>query len=193
MDPLRPMDILDGIADAQAVWTFHRGELREADRLADLAEHADGLIRALSRLQVLAATHPELTMGDAIPRGAVSADEIEQRRADSAFVRSIVTTAPVVPHVTILVEVPSVASEQTAHVLRALNRRKEPVSSYVGPDGLPTPLIDLSGVARDALLELAQDNAGEDWPHGDAPEAAQDEEYLSEAAQKLRRRMFGRG
>ena len=78
MEPLTPRTVLDAIADAQALWTYRSGTLAYDDRLSALDDATTQLERALSRLQVLTTTHPDLTLAGAIPPGAVPDDELRE-------------------------------------------------------------------------------------------------------------------
>ena len=192
MDPLHPRNVLDAISDAQAIWTFHRGELGGADRLGDVAEHTDRLIRALSRLQTLAATHPDLTIDEVIPRGAVPQDEIELWLDNAALVRSLVELPERPFEVVISATPPPSADANVADLLIRLNGQLLPVRLYLDPDGTPTHRVDLTPPVRAALdATTADQEVTSFW--GDDPDDPDDEPAdHTDAVDALLRQLRGR-
>lgn len=198
MDPLHPRHVLDAISDAQAIWTYHRGELGGTDRLADVAEHTDRLIRALSRLQTLAATHPDLTIDDAIPRGAVPQDEILHWLENAAFVRSLVEIPERPFEIVVSASAPAYADGDVAELVTTLNGQRLPVRLCLEPDGTPTHRVDLTPpvlAALDAMVagrETGPWGDGPDGSDGSDPDPEDDPADRSEAVDALLRRLRGR-
>ncbi|WP_024287365.1 hypothetical protein [Cellulomonas sp. KRMCY2] len=201
MDPLHPRHVLDAISDAQAIWTYHRGELGGTDRLADVAEHTDRLIRALSRLQTLAATHPDLTIDDAIPRGAVPQDEILHWLESAAFVRSLVEIPEHPFEIVVSSGAPASAAGEVAELLTTLNGQRLPVRLCLEADGTPTHRVDLTPsvlAALDAMVAgretspWGDDPDGPDASDGSEPDPEDDPADRSEAVDTLLRRLRGR-
>ncbi|EYR62243.1 hypothetical protein N866_10370 [Actinotalea ferrariae CF5-4] len=94
LEPLTPRTVLDTIADAQALWTYRSGTLDYDDHLSAFDAVTTQLERALSRLQVLTTTHPDLTLAGAIPPGAAPDDEVQEWQDSATFLRDLVETHP---------------------------------------------------------------------------------------------------
>ncbi|HEY8718112.1 hypothetical protein [Pengzhenrongella sp.] len=195
MDPLYPRNILDAIDDAQTIWTYHRGDLDGDDHLADLAEHTTRLVRALSRLEVLAVTHPHLSVEDAIPRGAVGGAEIADWLDASDMVRSLVESPEKPREMRVAVRVPQDAPDGAAAVLSQLDGQKLPVRLVALANGTTSYELDLTAAVEeivDGLMQSAIDpvGAGQD-DEDDHYEVDPDDDPAghSDRVRELRRRM----
>jgi len=154
MDPLLPRQVLDSIMDAQAVWTYHQSVLPDERPVAELLPSTAALIRALSRLETLCAMHPELTMKDVIPPGAVSPEEVRDWRENADMLRSIVHTPEVPATIVVSSRAPGSAPSDVADVLERLDGATFAVRLAAREDGAPMHTIDIGPAIANAVEEL---------------------------------------
>ncbi|WNB86488.1 hypothetical protein [Cellulomonas sp. ATA003] len=77
-----------------ALLTYELGVIDPTTPLADLGERVHTLQRALARLEVLAAMHPDLTLDDGLPPGSMPADELAATLEQETELEQIVMFSP---------------------------------------------------------------------------------------------------
>ena len=98
---------VDAVRTNVALLTYDVGLLPDTAPLSELMDAVQGLQRALSRLEVLTLMHPELTIGDALPPGAMPADEVEELHARADELDRLVTYQPAATTVRLVASVPA--------------------------------------------------------------------------------------
>ena len=143
MDEYRARDIIATIDEAISAWTLHVGTVPDEFTIGALAQHADRLARAASRLTTLAITRPDLTVGQLFPRSAVDVAELEEIRALSAAEIAVLTEPPPTVTLTVRAGQTPLLDEFDHHVRGAVC----PVR--VAQDGTQT--LDLTDILIEAL------------------------------------------
>jgi hypothetical protein len=183
---------VDAVRDAVALLTYDLGLLPDAAPLSDLGGAITTLQQALRRVEVLTLMHPELTMADTLPPGAMPIDEVEEILARGRELETLVTVQPTPTTVTLVTTVPSWAPEEVRYVAAELAGQVvtlKPVDERL-PDGRFT--VDIGSVLAATVSEAITDRDHDDvdlWSHLDG-EDDDDDAPVSSLQLELRRR-FG--
>ncbi|HZL06405.1 MAG TPA: hypothetical protein VFE45_13485 [Coriobacteriia bacterium] len=130
-------EVLRAVQDASAALTLALGD---QETLAGVAPQIDRLQRALARAQTLLVMHPELSLNDDVPAGALPPEEEMERIATIASLR-LATSLPSAP-VTVTLRAPALQDGSYEDTLRQwLDDR----TLTAQPDGMGY-VLDLSGL-----------------------------------------------
>ncbi len=96
-------DAVTAVEHSIALLTYELGVMAPTTPLAALGERIHSLQRALARVEVLTAMHPDLALDDGLPAGSMPADELAAALAQETELEELVTFRPVPTTVTLAV------------------------------------------------------------------------------------------
>src|SRR5215218_5458086 len=144
---------VDALQSGVALLTYDLGVLPETASLSELTDAVKNLQRPLNRLEILTVMHPELTIADTLPPGAMPADEVEEFHARARELEHLVTYQPPATTVRLVATVPANAPTHVRAVAAALAGTEVTLTptDERSPDGTYT--ADIGPMLASAVLE----------------------------------------
>lgn len=160
MTPTPAQVALTAVHHSIALLTLDLGVMDPDAPLTTLGERVHRLQRALSRIEVLTAMHPDLTLADCLPPGAMPDDELAQVLADETELARLVEYRPAPTTVTLSVRGVASQAPQDVRDIAALLAGVvvEVTPAGTGPDD-GAYVADIGSVLTHAVLTATTD----DW------------------------------